>query len=136
MNAAEESERYFLERNRQYQASPQLVYEYSRLQRQLQLRQQVYLTLATELETARIEELNDTPLFTVVDSARPPVKASSPRRIFVTVSGAVLGLAFAIMIILIAENLRRRAASGDGQARGGEREASAARSCGRAVQEG
>ena len=117
LNTAEESVRYFLERNRTYQSSPQLVYEYGRLQRQLDLSQQVYLTLARELETARIEELNDTPLFTVVDTARPPVKASSPQRIFIAASGAVLGFVIATILVLISENLRRRSAGGDSQAR-------------------
>jgi uncharacterized protein involved in exopolysaccharide biosynthesis len=117
LNASEESVRFFLERNRSYQSSPQLVYEFGRLQRQLELRQQVYLTLARELETARIEELNDTPLFTIVDSARAPVKPSSPRRFFLTVSGAVLGFVAAAFLVIVIENLRRRAADGDAEAR-------------------
>jgi uncharacterized protein involved in exopolysaccharide biosynthesis len=57
-----------------------LTFQYERLQRQVQVLQEVYLTLRRELETSRIQEVNDAPLLTVVDSAVPPVRRSSPAR--------------------------------------------------------
>jgi len=51
----------------------------------------VYLTLKRDYETARIEEVNDTPVITVVDPAVPPSRRSKPRRGLIISLGLVLG---------------------------------------------
>lgn len=112
LDEAEEAMRSFLERNRSVQ-SPALAYERMRLQRQIDIYQQVYLTLARELESARIEEVNDTPMLTVVDPAVPPLKAARPKRLFLVVTAWMIGVLAVITGIAILENLRRRAAVGD-----------------------
>lgn len=80
LRQAEEDLKNFYERNRSWQSSPQLVVEEDRLRRQVQLRQELYLTLKREYETARIEEVNDTPVITVIEAAVPPLERSKPRR--------------------------------------------------------
>src|SRR5438132_8548828 len=45
------------------------------------IRQEVSLTLRREYETARIEEVNDTPVITVIDPPVPPHERSSPKRL-------------------------------------------------------
>jgi uncharacterized protein involved in exopolysaccharide biosynthesis len=80
LRAAEGAVQDFLAANREFRNSPSLNFEYERLQRQVQVSQDVYLTLRRELETSRIQEVNDTPLLTVVDSAVPPLRRSSPAR--------------------------------------------------------
>src|SRR5205823_6630604 len=80
LRTAEESLRTFYERNRSWQQSPQLVFEEGRLRRQVEIRQEVYLTLRREYETARIEEVNDTPVITVIDRAVPPREKARPQR--------------------------------------------------------
>ena len=52
---AEEQLRGFYERNRSWQQSPQLTFDEGRLRRQVEIRQEVYLTLRREYETARVE---------------------------------------------------------------------------------
>src|SRR5207302_3590136 len=86
LRTAEESLRTFYERNRSWQQSPQLVFEEGRLRRQVDLRQEVQRTLRREYETARIEEVNDTPVITVIEPATLPTQPSAPRL------GALLGL--------------------------------------------
>jgi len=81
LREAEETERTFYERNRSWQQSPQLMFEEGRLRRQVEIRQEVYLTLTREYETARIQEVNDTPVITVIDAAVPPKEKSKPKRI-------------------------------------------------------
>ncbi|MGH2396063.1 MAG: hypothetical protein ACRDFW_03555, partial [bacterium] len=66
--AAESALAQFLERNRQYQSSPRLVFEAARLQRNVDLVQQVYATLAKAYEEARIQEVRNTPLITILDN--------------------------------------------------------------------
>jgi uncharacterized protein involved in exopolysaccharide biosynthesis len=107
LEAAEEAQRSFLTRNRQFETSPQLLFEHQRLQRQVDLRQEVYQTLRREYEVARIEEVNDTPVLTVVDPAVPPAEPSSPRRIRMSLVAAVLGLLLGVTLAFLREYLNR-----------------------------
>jgi uncharacterized protein involved in exopolysaccharide biosynthesis len=94
LEAAEAELENFLRRNRRYQDSPQLVFEAARLQRRVDLRQQVYLSLAQSYEQARIEEVRNTPVITVVDSPEVSVRRSG---------GVVKAGAFGLLIgILLA----------------------------------
>jgi len=78
--------------NRDFRSSPTLALEESRLQRQVEIHQQVYLSLVEKLESARIDEVKDTPVLTRVERATPPVKKSFPRFSIFALSGAFLGL--------------------------------------------
>ncbi len=57
----------FYNRNRRMEDSPALLAEVARLQRRVEVNQQVYLTLSQSYEQARIEEVRNTPLITVID---------------------------------------------------------------------
>ena len=113
LRAAEGALRSFLERNRSWQQSPQLVFEEGRLRRQVDIRQEVYLTLTREYETARIEEVNDTPVITVIDPAVPPQLRSSPRRSLLTGLGIVLGAILGVIVAFGREYLERSRQEGD-----------------------
>jgi len=115
LRQAEETLKIFYERNRSWRQSPQLVVEEDRLRRQVQIRQEVYLTLTREFETARIEEVNDTPVITVIDRAVPPKVRSKPRRTLLTAIAFILGGALAIIVAFSADHTERlrRANEGD-----------------------
>lgn len=72
LRAAENSLKAFLQQNRRYENSPDLRFEFERLQRRVDLRQRVYSSLAESLEQARIEEVRNTPVLTLVDAPRVP----------------------------------------------------------------
>ncbi len=91
LRGAEDELKRFYEKNRSWQQAPQLTFEEGRLRRQVEVQQELYLTLRREYETARIEEVNDTPIITVVDSAVPPRSRSSPKTVVVTTLGLILG---------------------------------------------
>jgi uncharacterized protein involved in exopolysaccharide biosynthesis len=74
---AEEALRQFLESNRQFQNSPQLLFEYDRLQRQVTHQQLVYTDLQQSLESARIVQVRDTPLITIVQPPEAPFHPDS-----------------------------------------------------------
>jgi uncharacterized protein involved in exopolysaccharide biosynthesis len=82
----------FLERNRAISASPSLLFERGRLERDVALRQQIVVTLSQSLEEARLREVRDTPLIAIVGS--PDVSYLPDRRytILVVIVGAVLSL--------------------------------------------
>jgi len=84
----------FLEANRSVGESPRLVFERERLQRRVDLRQQVYLSLAQSFEQARIEEVRNTPLVTVLDSPSGTAEPTGSIPIAVIV-GALLGASLA-----------------------------------------
>ena len=104
---AEDSLRVFLTRNRQFEFTPQLMFERNRLERQVTLRQEVYQTLRREYEIARIEEVNDTPVLTVVDPAVAPAYPSSPRRVRMAFVAAVLGGLLGVTLAFLLQYLER-----------------------------
>ena len=106
--AAEDELERFLEANRSYQESPQLRFEAARLERRVLLRQQLHSTLAEAYEQARIDEVRDLPVVTVVD--RPEDSARrNPRRLVTTVLlGLFAGLVLGAGLVLTKEYMDRQ----------------------------
>jgi uncharacterized protein involved in exopolysaccharide biosynthesis len=96
LRASEEALKRFYQANRSWQQSPQLMFEEGQLKRQVDLRQELYRTLRREYETARIEEVNDTPVITVIDAAVPPQRKSGPKRRLWALVAFVLSGVFAV----------------------------------------
>ena len=71
--AAEDSLQSFIDANRQVANSPGLVFRRDRLQREVNLRTQVVLALAQMNEDARLAEVRDTPVITVLEQPALPV---------------------------------------------------------------
>lgn len=101
LRAAEDRLQAFLLRNREYRNSPTLQFEQDRLSREVNFLQQLHTTLAEAFEQAKIEEVRDTPVITVVEAPEVPVRPV-PRGLVAKgllglVGGLVLGtlLAFA-----------------------------------------
>ncbi len=72
LNIAESRLVSFLERNRDFENSPVLRYEHDRLQRDVQVKQQVFQTLSQAVEQARIDEVRDTPVLSIIEPPTPP----------------------------------------------------------------
>jgi tyrosine-protein kinase Etk/Wzc len=90
---AEARQLRFLQSNRRFADSPLLSFEENRLARQVQLRQEVFQTLTREYEEARIAEVRDTPLLTIIDTAVAPDRRTFPQRkliVFLTMVAAGL----------------------------------------------
>ena len=68
LTQAREAQRRFLDKNRVWQGDPGLSLEMQALQEQVQLRQQVFETVSQSYEKARIDEVRDTPVITVVEA--------------------------------------------------------------------
>lgn len=107
LRVVEENLQSFLQRNRSFDQSPDLQFEYERLQRQIRINEEIATTLRREYEQARIQEVNDTPVITVIDQAAPPAEKSSPRRRLTVIAAFLLGGILALSLTFAREYLER-----------------------------
>lgn len=89
LGAAEDSLRRFYLRNRRIMDSPTLLFEEARLKRNVDLQDNLFESLNQQYQQARIDEVRDTPVLTVLQPALIPTKRSWPRRGVSAVFGAV-----------------------------------------------
>ena len=109
---AEDRLQQFLQGNRTI-VTPELGFQRDRLQRNVTLRQQVYTSLVQSREEARIREVRDTPVITVIEDPRLPVLAESRGVVLKTILGALLGAIVGVVVAFVthALNVARRASS-------------------------
>ena len=91
VRAAEDSLRIFLTENQQL-GSPSLALDRDRLARAVSLKQGVLISLAQSLEQAKIEEVRDTPMISVIEEPKRPVFPVRQRRSVWALVGAFLAL--------------------------------------------
>lgn len=108
LRAAEQELKEFLQANRDCCTSPQLSFERSRLERVVQLKQELYLSLARSHQQVRIQEVRDNPVLTVIES--PAITSStggSLNVLFNVVLAMIVGLVVAVCIAFGREYLQR-----------------------------
>ena len=105
LEGAEADLRRFTERNR-VADDPGLRLESARLQRRVDLRQQVYTSLVQSFEQARLAEVRNTPLVSVVDAPERSAE-STVRLVFSAGVGLVLGFFLALGAIMLGEYFDR-----------------------------
>jgi uncharacterized protein involved in exopolysaccharide biosynthesis len=112
LDSAEGREQQFLQRNREYRNSPELAFAYDRLAREVAMRQQVYTALVQSFEQARIEEVRDTPVITVVEPPEAPFRRDARGTIRKTALGLLLGGMLGFMIALWRDFVRQPGEAG------------------------
>jgi hypothetical protein len=90
----------WLEANRVWQTSPELVLEHDRLQRDVSLQQQIFAAAAESLEDAHAREMRSTPLVTVVDTPTIPTSPNPRGRVRRAVVGMLFGGVLGLLIAL------------------------------------
>lgn len=98
LHDAESLVRAFLEANRSWQSSPELTFEKERLDRNVSIKQDVFLTLSREAEVVAIEAVDDTPVITVIDVAMPPATQSAPRPMRSAAIALIAGVALGVIL--------------------------------------
>ncbi len=104
---AEESLRGFLEANRQWENSPMLAFQHDGLLREVALRQSVLTTLVQAYEQARVSEVRDTPVITVLQSPFFPPRHDPRQGVLTTLLGLILGGMMGIALAFLVEAFRR-----------------------------
>jgi len=101
LRVAEDRLQSFLQQNR-ILGSPELLMDHDRLGREVALRQQVYTSLLQNREEARIREVRDTPVITVLEAPRLPVvgepRGSAQKAILGGLAGGMLGVLIAFLV--------------------------------------
>ena len=103
LTSAEETLKTFRDRNRQVLGSPQLMMEEARLLRDVATNEQLFITLKTQYEVARIEQAKNVPDIAVLEKAAPPVQRASPRRRRILVLWAVLSGCSSVVAVFAME---------------------------------
>lgn len=103
LESAENSLQRFLDANRRIEDSPDLLFERQRRQRNIELQQQLYTSLVTSYEQAKIDEVRSTPVVTVVDGPEESARESGRRLRVIIAASLVLGLGVAITLVLALE---------------------------------
>lgn len=96
----------FLQRNRRYESSPDLMFQRERLDRAVQAQQQLRLSLQQNNEQARIEEVRDLPVITVIEPPEVPVRGDSRRTLGRAILVGIAALVTALLIAFIRQALR------------------------------
>lgn len=114
LREAEDRLQSFLQRNRVVSGSQELIFAQDRLQREVGLRQAVYTSLVQNLEEARIREVRDTPVITVLESPRLPATGKARRSAQKGILGGLLLGGVGVLIALIGDAAARaRRATGE-----------------------
>lgn len=88
---------------------PELSLRYLSLKREMEIQQSILSLLKQQLEVARLEELDNSGMFQIIDSAEIPEKRAEPSRAMIGIVAAVAGLCLGILAAIIAEYIERAA---------------------------
>jgi hypothetical protein len=105
LKSAEDRLQSHVQQNRVIANSPELVLQRDRLQREVQLRQQVFTSLLMNREEAKIREVRDTPVITVLQAPGLPVVGEARKSAQKGVLGGMVGGILAVVIAFIARGL-------------------------------
>jgi uncharacterized protein involved in exopolysaccharide biosynthesis len=111
---AEERLQTFLQRNREFRDSPALVFANDRLTREVELRQQVVTSLVQSFEQARIDEVRNTPVTTVVEPPDLPAQPDPRRVVLKALLGLTAGLLAGTFVAAVRDFSRRASLSAAG----------------------
>lgn len=96
----EENLKEFREQNRLISSSPALLLEQERLIRELEVLNQVYITLRRESEISQIEEVENSKSINILDAPEIPINRISPKRTQSVLMSIIFALIFAFALIL------------------------------------
>lgn len=108
----EDSLRVFLLQNRGT-LSPNVSFVRDRLQQEVDLRRTLFTNLSQAYEQARIEEVRNTPVISIVEHPHLPVRPDSRRVAIKALAGLVAGILFGVLWVVIQDRLAARRRMGD-----------------------
>jgi uncharacterized protein involved in exopolysaccharide biosynthesis len=117
MATAEDSLRGFKERNRQIAQSPLLTLELTRLERNVAINSAIFIELRKQYEMAKLDEVRNTQVVSVLDAARPPAKKDKPRRTMIVLVVFVLSFLLSAAKVVVQQKSSAWVGSSPGAAK-------------------
>ena len=105
--AAEDRLRSFLQRNVEYLGSVELRFEQDRIARDVALRQALFTSLSQAYDQARVDEVRDTPVVTVIEHPELPVRPDPRHRLQNGLVAMLFGLLVAGGVVLLRDYMAR-----------------------------
>ncbi|MCP4582574.1 MAG: hypothetical protein GY839_13275 [candidate division Zixibacteria bacterium] len=108
LRLAEENLKQFRENNLNYYSStdPELLMMHDRLLREVEVKNQVYLTLTQQYEIESIQAKKELPIIQVLDEAKPPSRKSGPARAKTTLLGLLAGIVISCLTVILDFQMR------------------------------
>lgn len=103
LRAAEGQLQDFLQHNANCCTSPALRFEQERLQRSVTMQQQLFTSMSQAFEQAKIDEVRDTPVITIVEPPSRPVRPDSRHVPLYAAAGIVAGALIGSLLALALE---------------------------------
>jgi len=103
-NIMQEKFRNFLEKNRGLVDSPSLLIREKEMASQLELQNSLYLTLKTQYEEAKIEEVAKTPMIQIIDGPIKPAKMTSPKPMITLFLVIFISFSLIFMVVYLRES--------------------------------
>jgi uncharacterized protein involved in exopolysaccharide biosynthesis len=107
LRQVEDSLKNFLVENRSFSNSPFLLFEHDRLQRAVAMRQELVTSLAQSFQQARIDEVRNIPVITLLESPRVPALSDPKRRVLTIILGIMSGVAFGAIAVFLRNYVER-----------------------------
>ena len=103
LQEAEKAEEQFRLENKNIIQSPTLTMKIKRLSREVELQNSLYVSLKSQFENAKIEEVQEAAMIQIIDGPLKPVRLTSPRIAISLILALFFGVSFAVFIIYIKE---------------------------------
>lgn len=116
LREAEENLGRFLRTNRDLGGSPDLVMQRDRIQREVQLKQEIYTSLMKAYEDVRVREVRDTPVITIFEAPAVPSVPEPRGRFRRLLLGLMLGGFVGVFLAFAGSWMARRRSIGDPEA--------------------
>jgi uncharacterized protein involved in exopolysaccharide biosynthesis len=110
LDAAQARLEEFVAGNRLFQLSGVLMVQQNKLSQQLMLRQQIYASILQSYEQARLDEVRDTPVITLVENPSGSARVEPRGTALRAVLGVLLGLMLGVVIAVLRDVGRRASA--------------------------
>ena len=105
MEAKEQTLREFREKNRNMSTSPSLLMQTQEMGREVDLQNSLYVTLKTQYEKAKIDEVERDDMVQLIDGPNIPAQLTRPRRGLSIILALFFGIFLSIFTIFFKENL-------------------------------